>query len=130
MNRRRKRFSIIIIILVIIDSYILVSTAQPYTCERCPYTAQLYSILQEHVHKVHNKPVPILPCDKCEYVAPSRLKLKQHRSMKHEKSIFNCDKCTFSARKFSMVKRHKISEHGGFSCPHCEYTTNLLPSLR
>ena len=70
-------------------------------------------------------------CEKCDYRAPERTRLKEHIKTKHEGFRYECDLCDFKTPNRNTLNAHKNGKHElkEFFCKQCDFKANYSSSV-
>ena len=100
-----------------------------FSCNQCDYKGIQAELWQ---HKKYEHGEVRYPCDKCDYAATQKGKLKYHKEAKHQGVRYHCDLCEYSAKRPDILKEHKESKHEGikYPCDQCEYSACRPATLR
>lgn len=91
-----------------------------FLCKFCQNPFLSMSALRNHENYFHSEYIEEHPCDQCEKVYPSRMKLMQHKKTVHTGSTFMCGECNKFYANPASLKKHVDKTHGRkIPCQHC-----------
>ena len=104
---------------------------EQFSCNTCEYKTKIKLNLSKHVRNVHTvNSVKRLECSDCDYVGRN---LKLHVINTHGERIHKCEKCDYVAKSKYRLKDHVDKVHTEkemFACHICDYKTKYKCSLK
>ena len=83
----------------------------PYSCDQCPKSFPLHSILASHIASTHDLKKCSQICDVCgKTIAGSKNKIKQHMLV-HTGEKIKCTQCDITFSRPGSLRRHMQHQH-------------------
>ena len=104
-------------------------TSRDCICDLCGRAFVDEKMLKNHITHKHERKQKIFTCEYCGIEIPGKERYNLHVNSKHTKAkTFPCDKCDFVAYKRNKLKIHIQQTHEGDKyrttcCPYCDFKT-------
>ncbi|XP_023332288.1 zinc finger protein 665 isoform X2 [Eurytemora carolleeae] len=101
-----------------------------FSCDLCDYVTSKKIRLADHKLVKHQGHRYF--CDQCESSFTDNRNLRRHLKDLHEGQKYHCTECDYFATSQTQLKHHKDSVHLGlqYPCDSCEYVSNSKYNLR
>ena len=94
-----------------------------FKCDRCPYTSNQKSGINDHIDVVHEGVVIRCPVEGCNSSFKNRSNKRQHVKSMHGTEKFKCQDCDYVGTSQRVVRVHYGTHHGVkyFACELCDF---------